>query len=266
MLENSIGRVTISASSEYSFTVPTDDYIIASHNEFLRYAIRGIINFEDFCKEPNGISRAWRFVTLYYSLYFFTISIERLAGLSVIYLNLEECGRLSNIISTLSGTCCVLQRGDYQIKLHNRNEPLASRSEVIVELKKLNTSSHESTWILFSQIVLDWTTWMKGKSLTTAKGIHNCIKSKSTIFSERRNIVNYKGLYACHELDNEICFLKSSMKDETLEELEKKIMRITSLSNSDDSVMQSALKICSLYYKGVPRQAPWPIGVNQVGR
>jgi hypothetical protein len=87
LLSTKIAYANIRESTPF-LGIKANDYLKASFHEVLRYTTRGMIAYNDFCETAQTNSRSWRFVTLYYSLYFFVISFGRMAGRSIIFFEL----------------------------------------------------------------------------------------------------------------------------------------------------------------------------------
>jgi hypothetical protein len=230
--------------------VDTTDYLLASFNELIRYAGKGLIAYEDFCLEPRLTSRIWRYVTLYYSLYFFAVAFGRIAGRSVIYINSSEALHISTLFSLLAETDCQFKKGNYVITIDKPEEPLAIRDTLEIRLVALaEGGSHESSWSQFYEILNMWRTATSGRTLLTVNGIRNCLARKTSVFSEARNNLNYRGKYTLRELDNQIVFLGPNKRNKSLDELDREISATVRFSADEESTtLQVAHTLGSFFY------------------
>jgi hypothetical protein len=237
-------------SGDLVLEVDAKDYLTASFNELIRFAGKGLIAYEDFCLEPRLTSRSWRYVTLYYSLYFFVVAFGRIAGRSVIYLNSSEALHVTTLYSTLTRSSQQFRQGNYVIKLDKPEEPLAIRNSAQIRLVALaNSGSHESSWSQFYEILNTWKTIASGRSLVTINGIRNCLKRKTSVFSETRNNLNYRGNYTLKELDNLIVFLGPDKRSMSLDELDREISATVPLSADEEATtLQVAHTLGSFFY------------------
>jgi hypothetical protein len=230
--------------------VHPEDYLLASFNEIVRYMGKGLIAYYDFCLEPRLTSRSWRYVTLYYSLYFFAILFGRIAGQSVIYLDSIEASALANLVAALSGSDYQLCKGNYVLVIDKPDEPIVTRSAV--EIRVVNTGnngSHEIAWSQFYDILNSWRAGFRGRSLVTLTGIRNSLAKNTSVFSETRNRLNYRGRYTFLELDEGIVFLGPDKRSKCLDELDREISLITRFTSaSESSVLQVSHTLGSFFF------------------
>jgi hypothetical protein len=247
LLSTKIAYASIRESTPF-LGIKANDYLKASFHEVLRYTTRGMIAYNDFCETAQTNSRSWRFVTLYYSLYFFVISFGRMAGRSIIFLNSDEARELTALIRTLANSEISLSSGNYLITLDKPNEPLAIRDNIEVSIIKLNKGSHENAWHEFKSLLDIWKIEFSDKSLATVTGMNNCLSRSPAIFSETRNRINYRGDIALHEIDELILPLGSDKRSMSIEALEREIISNVHPIISQNDVMQAAHSFSSFFY------------------
>jgi hypothetical protein len=249
LIQNQVRRVRL-VGKFLVLEVDTTDYLLASFNELIRYAGKGLIAYEDFCLEPRLTSRIWRYVTLYYSLYFFAVAFGRIAGRSVIYINSSEALHISTLFSLLAETDCQFKKGNYVITIDKPEEPLAIRDTLEIRLVALaEGGSHESSWSRFYEILNMWRTATSGRTLLTVNGIRNCLARNTSVFYEARNNLNYRGKYTLRELDKQIVFLGPDKRNKSLDELDREISATVRFSADEESTtLQVAHTLGSFLY------------------
>lgn len=225
-----------------------NDYLRASFHEVMRYSSRGLISYNDFCINAQEVSRSWRYVTLYYSLYFFIISFGRMAGRSLIYLDDQEARGLSMLITPLTGSNISLGSGNYLLTLDKPSDPLATREFAEIAISKLSSKSHETAWNQFHLLLQSWKHDFSGRGLATVAGMMNCLKHSSTVFSETRNRVNYRGVFALKEIDKAIVHLGSDKLSMSIEELDREVATKTGRLSSEADIMQAAHSLGAYFY------------------
>lgn len=249
LVQNQVKKVR-RAGGDLVLEVDTADYLLASFNELIRFAGKGLIAYEDFCLEPQLTSRIWRYVTLYYSLYFFAVAFGRIAGRSVIYISSREALHAASLYSLLTGQPCQLRRGNYMIKLEKPEEILVIRDSLEIRLVALaEGGSHESSWNQFYEVLNTWRTVTSGRSFSKVNGIRNCLARKASIFSEARNNLNYRGSYTLKELDSQIVFLGPDQRSKSLDELDREISAIVRFPvDEETTTLQVAHALGSFFY------------------
>ena len=225
----------------------SSDYLKASFHEVLRFSSRGIIAYSDFCVDPQLTSRSWRYVTLYYSLYFFVTSFGRMAGRSILYLDSDDARNLSVLVSGLARSTFNLKSGDYLISLDRPNDPLVSRDFVDVTISRLNGGSHQNAWNQFNLLLNSWRNEFSGKGWATVNGMIGCLRPSPCIFSEARNRINYRGIAALHEIDKSILHLGSDKSRMSVDELDREVMSIIGPLSGDNDVLQVAHSLGSFF-------------------
>ncbi len=230
--------------------VDPEDYLLASFNEIIRYMGRGLVAYHDFCLEPRMTSRSWRYVTLYYSLYFSAILFGRIAGQSIIYLDSNEASTLASLVALLAGSNHRISKGNYLLIIDKPDQPLVTRSAVEIKVVNAkNNGSHEIAWSQFYGILNSWTASFRGRSLATLNGIRNSLARNTSAFSEARNRINYRGRYALAELDEGIVFLGPDKRSMSLDELDREVSLITPFSGSNESsILQVAHTLGSFFF------------------
>lgn len=230
--------------------VDPQDYLLASFNEITRYMGKGLIAYHDFCLEPRLTSRSWRYVTLYYSLYFFAILFGRIAGQSVVYLDSNEASVLTGLVSALTGCNHQLSKGNYLLTIDKPEEPIVTRSSVKIKVINVaNNGSHEIAWNQFHGILNSWRASFRGRSFATLNGIRNALSRNSSAFSETRNRLNYRGKYTFMELDEDIVFLGPDKRNMSLDELDKEVSLINRFAGSNESsILQVAHTLGSFFF------------------
>jgi len=123
LIQNQVKKVRVDGK-DFVLEVDPADYLVASFNELIRYAGKGLIAYEDFCLEPRLTSRSWRYVTLYYSLYFFAVAFGRIAGRSVVFIDSSEALNTTRLFTLLAGSSHQVKKGNYVLILDiARNSP-----------------------------------------------------------------------------------------------------------------------------------------------
>jgi hypothetical protein len=249
LISNQVRSVRVDGK-DFVLEVDPKDYLVASFNELIRYAGKGLIAYEDFCLEPPLTSRSWRYVTLYYSLYFFAVAFGRIAGRSVIYIDSPEARSITNLFSLLAGSGHQVTKGNYVLIIDKPEAPLAIRDSLEIRLARLDGGgSHENSWSQFYNTLNTWIPGSKGRSLATVNGIRNCLAINTSIFSEARNNVNYRGKYTLKELDNLIIFLGPDKRSMSLDQLDREISATVRLSAKEEATtLQVAHTLGSFLY------------------
>ena len=249
LMQNAVQRVRLDRGDCILEVDPTD-YLVASFNELIRYTGKGLIAYEDFCLEPRLTSRSWRYVTLYYSLYFFVVAFGRIAGRSVVYIDSSEALNITRLISLLAGSSHQVKKGNYVLVIDRPEAPLVIRNSLEIRLVELsNGGSHENSWNPFYEILNMWRTGARGRSLVTVNGIRNCLARKTSVFSETRNKLNYRGKYTLKELDELIVFLGPDKRTMSLDELDREISATAPFSSEDeDTILQVAHTLGSFFF------------------